>query len=196
MQSAPSASRRVLGLAGSLRRGSYNRRLLDAAAELAPAGLIVSPYEDAAGLVPFNEDLEGPGGGPDEVRRLRQAVRRADALLIATPEYNQSLPGVLKNMLDWLSRPAPDEVLEGKPVSVIGASTGPWGTRLAQSSLRQVLHATGAHVLPGPALYLRDAARLFDPMGRLIDEPTRERLQAVLTALAGWMARAGTGGST
>jgi chromate reductase len=187
MSSAPEGMRRVLGLAGSLRRGSYNRRLLDAAVELAPAPLVVVPYDDAVALPLFDEDLEGPEGGPEAVQRLRRAVAGADALLIATPEYNQSLPGGLKNMLDWLSRPAPDEVLEGKPVSVIGASTGPWGTRLAQSSLRQVLHATGAHVLPGPALYLREAARMFDAAGHLVDEATRERLRTVLASLAGWL---------
>ena len=187
MSSAPNHQRTVLGLAGSLRRGSYNRRLLDAAVELAPASLVVVPYDGAVALPLFDEDLEGAEGGPEKVQRLRRAVAAADALLIATPEYNQSLPGVLKNMLDWLSRPAPDEVLEGKPISVIGASTGPWGTRLAQSSLRQVLHATGAHVLPGPALYLRDAARMFDPAGHLVDETMREKLRALLASLAGWL---------
>jgi chromate reductase, NAD(P)H dehydrogenase (quinone) len=187
MSSEPNSQRRVLGLAGSLRRGSYNRRLLDAAVELAPPALSLSPYDDAVALPLFDEDLEGPHGGPEAVQRLRRAVAAADALLIATPEYNQSLPGVLKNMLDWLSRPAPDEVLEGKPVSIIGASTGPWGTRLAQSSLRQVLHATGAHVLPGPALYLREAARMFDPAGHLVDEAARKKLRAVLESLAGWL---------
>ena len=110
----------------------------------------------------------------------------AHGLLIATPEYNQSIPGVLKNALDWLSRP-PDEVLTGKPVAVIGASSGRWGTRLAQSALRQVLHATEALVLPRPAMYLAEAAHLFDERGVLVHGPTREQLAGVLAAFGAWM---------
>jgi chromate reductase len=186
-----SAKRRstVLALPGSLRRGSYNRHLLEAAVELAPAGLEVRLYGDLASIPLFNEDIEHPGGGPDAVWRLRREVGAANALLIATPEYNQSIPGVLKNAIDWLSRPAPNEVLEGKAVSVVGASTGPWGTRLAQSALRQVLHATGAYVLPGPALFVRDAERMFDATGHLVDGPTRKRLEAILAALDEWIRR-------
>jgi chromate reductase len=190
-----SAERRstVLALAGSLRRDSYNRRLLEAAIELAPAELEVRIYGDLSSIPLFNEDLERADGGLEAVQRLRSDVATADALLIATPEYNQSIPGVLKNAIDWLSRPAPIEVLEGKAVSVVGASVGPWGTRLAQSALRQVLHATGAYVVPGPALFLRDAARMFDATGRLVDGPTRERLEAVLAALAEWVRRVPAG---
>jgi chromate reductase, NAD(P)H dehydrogenase (quinone) len=186
-----SADRRstVLALPGSLRRDSYNRHLLEAAVDLAPTGLEVRIYADLGSIPLFNEDLEQADGGLEAVQRLRSAVAAADGLLIATPEYNQSIPGVLKNAIDWLSRPAPIEVLEGKAVSVIGASTGPWGTRLAQSALRQVLHATGAYVLPGPALFLRDAERMFDATGRLVDGPTRTRLEAVLSALAEWILR-------
>jgi chromate reductase len=178
----------VLGVAGSLRRGSYNRRLLEAAAECAPARLVVSVWEDLASIPPFDADLEqATGGGPDSVRRFREQVGSVQGLLIATPEYNWSVPGVLKNAIDWLSRPAPEEVLIDKPVAVIGASSGKWGTRLAQSALRQVLAATEAAVLPHPALFVREAETLFDPAGRLLDRPTREQLTAVLAAFLHWI---------
>jgi len=178
----------VLGIPGSLRRGSYNRRLLEAAAECAPARLVVSIWEELASIPPFDADLEeASAGGPDSVRRFREQVGSAQGLLIATPEYNWSIPGVLKNAIDWLSRPAPEEVLTDKPVAVIGASSGKWGTRLAQAALRQVLTATEAAVLPRPALFVREAERLFDPAGRLVDQPTREQLTAVLTAFSHWI---------
>ncbi|HEX7111755.1 MAG TPA: NAD(P)H-dependent oxidoreductase [Mizugakiibacter sp.] len=182
------AALRVLALPGSLRRASYNRALLAAAAALAPAGMTIE-LADAPALPLFDEDLEqATQGGPDAVRQLRARVAAADGLLIATPEYNQSLPGVLKNAIDWLSRPWPDEVLAGKPVAVIGASSGRWGTRLAQAALRQVLYATEARVLPAPNLYVREAEHLFDAGGRLQDAATFESLAAVLSAFARWIA--------
>lgn len=162
--------------------------LLQAAVESAPAGMAVLIYDELASIPPFNEDLElATGGGPDVVRRLRRQAASADGLLIATPEYNRSIPGVLKNAIDWLSRPAPDEVLVGKPVAVIGASTGRWGTRLAQSALRQVLSATESLVLAKPAMFVREAEGLFDEAGRLVDQPTRGQLGAVLAAFANWI---------
>ena len=176
----------ILGIAGSLRRGSYNRRLLEAAAECAPAGLVVTIWEELASIPPFDADLE-QAGGPESVRRFREQVGSAQGLLIATPEYNWSIPGVLKNAIDWLSRPAPEEVLIDKPVAVIGASSGKWGTRLAQAALRQVLTATEAAVLPRPALFVRDAERVFDSAGRLVHRPTREQLTAVLAAFFHWI---------
>ncbi|HEX9491843.1 MAG TPA: NADPH-dependent FMN reductase [Thermoanaerobaculia bacterium] len=133
----------------------------------------------------FDEDLEGQNG-PEAVAHLRQQVLAADGILIATPEYNQSMTGVLKNAIDWLSRP-PDEVLAGKPVAVIGATTGGWGTRLAQAAVRQTLYAAEAIVLPKPALYIRDASSLFDSEGRLTDQATRDMLDAVLIAFVGWI---------
>lgn len=181
---------RVLGIAGSLRHGSYNRRLLEAATACAPARLCVSVYQELAAIPPFDEDLErATAGGPDSVRRLREQVASAHGVLFSTPEYNWSIPGVLKNAIDWLSRPAPEEVLSGKPVAVIGASSGQWGTRLAQAALRQVLAATEAEVLPRPAMFVRHAERLFDPAGRLVDRPTREQLEAVLGAFSRWIDR-------
>lgn len=179
---------RVLALAGSLRRDSYNRRLLAAASEDAPPNMLITVYDDLASIPLFNEDLEAAEPeGPPSVRQLRAAVAAADGLLIATPEYNQSLPGVLKNVIDWLSRSTPEAVLVDKSVAVIGATVGSWGTRLAQSALRQVLLATECRVLPRPALYVRSAAQLFDEAGRLTDERTRAQLEKVLAAFATWM---------
>jgi chromate reductase len=182
------ANRRLLALPGSLRRRSCNRRLLAAAVELAPPGVDVRVYDDLAAIPPFDEDLEQEtGGGPAAVLRLRGEVMAADGLLVATPEYNQSIPGVLKNVLDWLSREAPRPVLDGKPAAVVGATAGRWGTRLAQMAVRHVLYATGALVLPAPALYAAGAERLFDDAGRLSDPATRAQLAAVLAAFAAWI---------
>lgn len=143
-------------------------------------------YDDLASVPLFDEDLESAtGGGPDGVLRLRRRVASADGLLISTPEYNQSLPGVLKNAIDWLSRP--EKVLVGKPVSVIGATSGPWGTRLAQSQLRHTLYATGSLVMTTPAMFVREAGRKFDEEGRLLDGETREKLEAVLAEFADWI---------
>jgi chromate reductase, NAD(P)H dehydrogenase (quinone) len=179
------AHRSVFALPGSIRRGSYNRLLAAAAAECAPPGMTVTIDESLAAIPPFSEDHERDGL-PAPVRTLRDDVAAADGLLISTPEYNQSIPGVLKNAIDWLSR---TDVLESKPVAVVGATAGPWGTRLAQSSLRQVLYATGSLVLPGPALHAASAQRLFDPTGRLIDPSTRARLADILAAFARWIDR-------
>ncbi|HEV8253994.1 MAG TPA: NADPH-dependent FMN reductase [Vicinamibacteria bacterium] len=184
--------RKVLAIAGSLRRGSYNRRLLEAARGCAPPVMAIDVYEELAALPPFDEDLEAASpGGPEAVQRMRALVAAADGLLIATPEYNHSIPGVLKNAIDWLSRPAPDEVLAGKPVAVIGVSAGRWGTRLAQGALRQVLYATESVVLPSPGLFVREAGALFDEGGRLIDPSTREQLAAVLGSFSTWIDRVG-----
>lgn len=183
-------AKRILALAGSLRRGSFNRLLLFAAAECAPQGVSVRIYEDLASIPLFDEDLERESGGaPAPVRRLREELASADGLLIATPEYNHSVPGVLKNAIDWLSRPAPDLLLRGKPAAVIGATPGPGATILAQSHLRHVLSATGALVLPPPGLVLADAAVLFDRSGGLAREPTRELLAQVMASFAEWIDR-------
>ncbi|HVR81219.1 MAG TPA: NADPH-dependent FMN reductase [Luteimonas sp.] len=185
---ATQPGKRVLAIAGSLRTGSWNLRLLEAAVELAPAGMTISVHHNLASIPLFDEDLEhATDGGPDPVRRLRHAVASADGLLIATPEYNQSIPGVLKNTIDWLSRATPDEVLAGKPIAIIGATMGRWGTRLAQHALRQTLCATESLVMPAPALFIMDAAKLFDDAGRLSDIPTLKSLQAVLDSFANWI---------
>lgn len=123
-------------------------------------------------------------GGPD-LARLRTAVAASDAVLFSTPEYNQSIPGVLKNAVDWLSRPMPDRVLQAKPVAVVGVTTGPWGTRYAQQTLRHVLSATGCLVMTSPMLFLRDAATVFDGSA-LVDDTARDRLRDVVASLATW----------
>lgn len=181
---------RVLAVCGSLRHDSYNRRLLEAAASVAPAGMSVHLHDTIADIPLFDEDLErGSPECPVGVRRLRDAVAEADALLIATPEYNQSLPGVLKNTIDWLSRAAAGgiEVLERMPVAIVGATTGPWGTRLAQAQLRQALTATGSFVLPAPMLFVRDASHVFDAAVGCYDANTLEKLRNVLAAFREWI---------
>lgn len=183
--------RRVLCLAGSLRRDSWNRRLLHAAVAQAPAALQMSVHDDLGSVPMFDEDLEQADPcGPAGVQRLRKAIAAADGLLIATPEYNHAVPGVLKNALDWLSRESPDgEVLAEKPVAVLGASSGPWGTRLAQASVRQVLHTCGALVMPAPTLFIANAATRFDEHGALSDAATAQSLQRFVLAFDRWMTR-------
>lgn len=176
---------RLLGLAGSLRTGSFNRSLLEAGGELTPTGTVFTVYEHLADIPLFNEDLEK--NPPLGVTRLRRALQVANGLLIATPEYNQSLPGVLKNVIDWLSRSDPAQGLAGKQVAVIGATTGPWGTRLAQTQLRQILTACQTLLLPSPTLYVRHARTAFDEEGRLVDHEIRDRLGGIVDALVDWI---------
>ena len=175
----------ALGIAGSLRRDSFNRRLLQAAAKLTPPGLSLPVYDDLGSVPLFNEDLEA-GGQPEGVARLYAAVVRADGVLIATPEYNQSIPAVTKNVVDWLSRGDPD-ALAGKPIAIMGATPGAWGTRLSQAALRQTLAACGALVMPAPHLYVRSAAELFDPEGNLKDERTSASLKRFLESFERWI---------
>ena len=179
----PASPRHILAIAGSLRRDSLNRRLLHAAAACAPDGMRVRLYTGLGALPLFDEDSESVVLASEPVRALRDQVAAANALLIATPEYNQSMPGVLKNAIDWLSRPAPDEVLIGKPVALIGTTAGRWGTRLAQAALRQVLFATESVVLTGPSLYLANAHTAFDDDGSLTDASARAALRQILLAL-------------
>jgi chromate reductase len=176
---------RVLAIPGSLRRKSYNRSLARVASSLAPEGMSMSVYDALCTVPVFNEDLERPP--PSGVAQLREAVAASDGLLVVTPEYNQSVPGVVKNMIDWLSRSDGPEGLEGKPVAVIGVTTGPWGTRLSQSQLRQILTSVQALVLPQPTLFLRDADALLDEEGNLHDEVTLHRLQELLVAFDRWI---------
>lgn len=164
----------IFGLCGSLRQGSYNRRLLDAAGAELPAGVNLEVFEGLATIPPYNEDLTTPGA----VQTLRQAIRRADAVLIATPEYNASLPGQLKNALDWASRPFPDNSLRYKPAAVIGASTGLFGAVWAQAELRKVLKTIGAEVLD-EELPVGQAHDAFADDGSLADP----QLQAALADL-------------
>jgi chromate reductase, NAD(P)H dehydrogenase (quinone) len=175
----------VLAIGGSLRRDSFNRRVVQAAPALAPQSLQISVYDELASVPLFSEDLEMPCA-PSGVERLRRAAASADGMLIATPEYNQSLSGVVKNMVDWLSRGEP-VVIEGKPIGILGITPGAWGTRIAQSQLRHALTACGAIVMPVPQLYLRGAAELFGADGRLIDARTRDSIAEFLAAFATWV---------
>ncbi len=172
---------RILGISGSLRRGSHNRKLLRAAAASLPPGAQLVEWDGLAGLPAFDEDLEQTP--PPEVRAFLEAVDQADALLIATPEYNASVPGALKNALDWASRPFPDNVLRDKPAAVVGASTGLFGAVWAQAEVRKVLKASGAHALEDEIpVGMADTA--FDPDGNLMNPELAERLRDLLGDLA------------
>ncbi len=138
---------RVLGISGSLRRDSYNAALLRAAAERLPDGVELEVFERLAEIPAYDADLEESGETPDAVADLRERMRAADAVLVATPEYNSSIPGALKNALDWASRPAGESALMGTPAAVVGASTGMFGAVWAQAETRKVLGALGGRVL-------------------------------------------------
>jgi chromate reductase len=173
---------RVLAISGSLRRDSHNTRLLRVAAEMLPPGVELVTFDELAGVPPYNEDLDGDQA-PEGVERLRAAIAGADALLISTPEYNASVPGVLKNAVDWASRPYPRNVLRDKPVAVIGASTGLFGAVWAQAELRKSLRHTGAHVLDDE-LPVGLAEHAFTPAGGLADPELDRRLADVLASLS------------
>ena len=162
--------RTVLGVVGSLRRGSYNRLLLHYAADHAPARLVVDIVDDIIRLPLFNEDLE-VDGLPDDVAALHERITAADGVIIATPEYNFGVPGPLKNWLDWASRPERHSRLHGKPVLLMGASTGrTGGTVQCQGQLRISLAVLGAHVVPFPPVLLAEAKDKFDEDGNLVDD--------------------------
>jgi chromate reductase len=171
---------RVLGISGSLRGGSLNARLLRAAAAELPPGVELELLEGLGELPPFNEDQET--SPPAAVARLREAVERADVILVATPEYNASIPGVLKNAFDWASRPFPDNCLRRKPIAVIGASTGLFGAVWAQAELRKVLRAAGARPLE-EELPVGSAHDAFTDDGSLRDDELAQGLRDLVAAL-------------
>jgi chromate reductase len=173
---------RVLGISGSLRRDSYNHALLRAAAERLPAGAELVEFERLREIPPYDSDLEAVET-PEAVEELRAAMREADAVLVATPEYNHSIPGVLKNALDWASRPAGQSALTGKPAAVIGASTGMFGAVWAQAETRKVLGALGGRVVEAELPVAR-AAELYED-GRLDLSPEQsQQLEEILAELA------------
>ena len=178
---------RILALAGSLRQGSYNRGLLRAAGELAPDWVKVQ-FFDIGTLPFFNEDLEA-AGDPEAVRHFKEAISRANAILIATPEYNGAVPGVLANAIDWASRPTGRSVLRNKPVAVMGAVLGRSGSANAEAALRGVLSRVGAIVVPDPQVLVPRASRLFDEQVNLRDEETREEIRQLVEAVAHWCRR-------
>jgi len=175
----------VLGICGSLRRGSYNRMLLDAACEAAPANMRIDAYHGLGDIPPYNEDVR-VAGEPPVVSDLKRRIADADALLIASPEYNYNVPGVLKNAIDWASRPPAESPLMNKPAAILGASTGNFGTARGQLALRQVFVFTGTQTMLKPELLVFQAHKRFDESGRLTDEMTRKLLAEFMAAFDGW----------
>jgi chromate reductase, NAD(P)H dehydrogenase (quinone) len=172
---------RVLGISGSLRRHSYNTKLLRAAEELLPAGIEYSFYEELEDVPPYNEDRD-TDEAPIAVARLREAIAEADAVLFATPEYNGSIPGQLKNAVDWASRPHRTSALWGKPVVVVGATTGMFGAVWAQADLRKALKTAGARVVDSEVAVGKAGTRFADD-GSLLDEDIREQLAETVELL-------------
>lgn len=171
----------ILGISGSVRRESFNTRLLDAAAELLPEGVELTIWNGLKAVPPFDEDDEA-GPAPASVAELRELLAGADAVLFATPEYNGSVPGQLKNALDWASRPHATNPLRNLPVAVVGASSGGFGAVWAQADLRRILSRIGARVLDAELAVGSVAAR-FDKDGPLADNTVREQLEELVAAL-------------
>jgi chromate reductase, NAD(P)H dehydrogenase (quinone) len=167
----------LVGIAGSLRKGSYNAALLRTAASLMPSGSTLR-MESIAGIPLYDGDVENERGVPEAVARLKDAIAAADGLLLFSPEYNNSLPGVTKNAIDWLSRPPADiaRVFRGRPVAIAGASTGNFGTILGQSAWLPVFRVLGARIWTGPRLVVPRAASVVDAGGEIVDSATRDSL--------------------
>lgn len=177
---------RVVGISGSLRKGSYNTMALKAAMELAPEGMTIEAAE-IGDLPHYNDDVR-LAGYPPEVERFRAQLAAADAILFVTPEYNYSIPGVLKNAIDWASRP-PNQPFDNKPVAIMGASMGVLGTARAQYQLRQMLVFLNAFPLNKPEVMIGAAQTKFDASGALTDEATADFIRQLLTSLAAWTER-------
>jgi chromate reductase, NAD(P)H dehydrogenase (quinone) len=180
-------SMNVLGFAGSLRKGSFNRMLLRSAVELAPPGMTIDTFELDA-IPQYNGDVEAQGD-PEVVAEFKEAIYRADAILVVTPEYNYGIPGVLKNAIDWASRPPGKSVLNGKAAAIMGASPGAFGSVRAQLQLRQAFVFTQTLAVLQPEVLVAKAHEKFDAEGRLTDEPTRKFVRQLLEALAAWTER-------
>jgi chromate reductase len=173
----------ILGFAGSLRRGSYNKAILRAAAELLPEDAKLEIF-DLEGIPPFNQDLENRM--PEKVKEFKAKIKAADAILIATPEHNYSIPGILKNAMDWASRPYGNNSFGGKPVAVMSASVGMLGGARAQYHLRQTFIFLDMHPINKPEVMVPFASDKIDDKGRVTDETTRERIKELLDALVAW----------
>jgi chromate reductase len=176
----------ILGFAGSLRKGSYNKAILRAAQDLIPRGSQLEIF-DLAGIPIFNQDLEGEP--PEKVKEFKKKIRAADAILIATPEYNYSIPGVLKNAIDWASRPHGDNVLEGKPVAIMGASIGMLGTARAQYHLRQTFVFLNMYPVNKPEVMVPFAQNSINEQGQVTDQKTKDKIRELLESLVTWAAR-------
>jgi chromate reductase len=177
---------KILAFAGSLRKGSYNKALVRAAVELAPENVMIEVF-DLEGIPPYNQDLENTP--PQKVTEFKEKIRSADALLIATPEYNYSIPGVLKNAIDCASRPYQGNPFEGKPVAIMSASIGKLGGARAQYHLRQSFVFLNMHPVNKPEVMLSSAAENVDADGRLTNEQTRTLIKQLLEALVTWTNR-------
>lgn len=179
---------RILGIPGSLRKRSLNRMALQAAQQLVPENASIEIFE-LGGIPPFNQDQERQP--PARVSEFKSRIRAADAILFATPEYNYSIPGVLKNAIDWASRPYGDSAWEGKPVAVMGASPSMLGTARAQYHLRQCFIFLNMYPMNGPEVMIANAPDRFDTQGQLTDERTRGLIRQLLDGLVQWSLRLG-----
>jgi chromate reductase, NAD(P)H dehydrogenase (quinone) len=179
---------RILGIAGSLRRESYNRAALRAATELVPEGATIETFE-LDGIPGFNEDEEQHP--PAKVTELKKRIREADAILFVTPEYNYSVPGVLKNAIDWASRPYGDSAWNGKPAAIMGASIGTIGTARAQYHLRQMMVFLNMFPVNQPEVMIGNASERFDEQGNLTDDATKEFIRQLIQNLVEWTRRLG-----
>ena len=179
---------RFLGIAGSLRRASYNRAALRAAAQLVPEGATIETFE-LDGIPGFSEDDEQ--SPPEKVTELKRRIREADAILFVTPEYNYSVPGVLKNAIDWASRPYGDSAWSGKPAAIMGASVGTLGTARAQYHLRQMMVFLNMFPVNQPEVMIGNAQERFDADGNLTDDATKEFIRQLLQNLVQWTRRIG-----
>ena len=179
---------RILGIAGSLRRESYNRAALRAATQLVPEGASIEIFE-LEGIPGFNQDEEQ--NPPAKVVELKRRIREADAILIVTPEYNYSVPGVLKNAIDWASRPYGDSAWNGKPAAIMGASIGAIGTARAQYHLRQMFVFLNMLPINQPEVMIGNASERFDAAGNLTDDTTKDFIRKLLQTLVEWTRRIG-----
>ena len=174
---------KVLGFAGSLRLGSYNKALLRAAVDLVPEDMNIEIF-DLEGIPPFNQDTEE--NMPEKVKEFKTKIREADAILIASPEYNYSVPGVLKNAIDWASRPYGDNPFDGKPVAIMSASLGMLGGARAQYHLRQIFVFLNMYPINRPEVIVPFAQDKLDASGKLLDDNTKKFLGQLLHNLANW----------
>lgn len=182
----PESTLRLVGIAGSLRTGSLNRALLEAARGLTPDGVEIAPF-DLSTIPLYNGDLDDDEHRPESVVRLKEAIFRADGVLLVSPEYNYGVPGVLKNALDWASRPGFRSPMAGKPVGMMGASMGASGTMRGQEQLKLNLLGMGSQVFPHPGVAVSRAQERFDSGGDLTDSGTRDFVGDYLEALAKWI---------
>lgn len=173
--------KKFIAISGSLRNGSFNTNLLQAAIELAPEGVEIKIMEIGS-LPMYNQDLEA--AFPQEAQMLKDAIEGADGVIFATPEYNRSIPSVLKNAIDWASRPWGQNSFAKKPILILGASVGPIGTAVAQNHLKTIMNYLDTHVVGQPEFYMGTAQDKFDATGKLTDESSREQLKKALETLA------------